>query len=274
LDTPEDYFEFVETRRNSHTRLHPKGVALACLIKGEIDISFEDSGIRRITANSLFVIHHGNFSYRSIEDSGLLCFYLKKEMEFCGEMRKKIIEKPQKIDRNETVVLEMNGLVRDAISRFLTATAEGIRCKIYVNAFVTQLITSLPMFVASEQLQLFYAHLCCSDSARIIFDSNFRAKVLEFRNKVFTIKEFAGLMNMNRETFRSNFVRIFGISPKTWILYERKRLIYRELTEGNKNVLEIAELAGFASEKQVFKFSKNIFGETAFKIRFGKKDGK
>ncbi|MDR1763466.1 MAG: helix-turn-helix domain-containing protein [Dysgonamonadaceae bacterium] len=219
-------------------------------------------------AEEFFIIpEHSDFYFNSLKDSLLLLLYIDGDMEFCKQVRNKIFEKRINRERNKIITLKMNDLLRNVVSNFLKLIDRGLLCKIYIKASVSELISLISPCFPHDMLAQFFIHLGRPDSNRLLLDSDFKFRVLQYRNKVFTVKELANLLNMNRETFRNNFIRIFGLPPKTWILNERKRLIYRELTEGKKAVKDIAELAGFATEIQLYKFSKNNFSETVYNIR-------
>ncbi|MDR1764183.1 MAG: helix-turn-helix domain-containing protein [Dysgonamonadaceae bacterium] len=264
----DDFFEILEEPEGGKLRHRSKSIALTFLTKGEIELSINDSKTRKVVEDEFFIIpNHADFCFYSVRDSSLLCLYIKVETEFCKQIRDKIFANPVKVENSEGIVLKMNGIIHDFVSNFLKLINEGLICKIHITSFVIEIVTMISIFYPLDLLEQFFAPMFSANSYRLVCDIDFRSKVLQHKNKVFTVKEMANLLNMGKDTFRNNFIRIFGITPKLWIQNERKELIYNELSAENKTMQNIAELAGFATERQLYKFSKNNFGKTVLHIR-------
>ena len=98
----------------------------------------------------------------------------------------------------------------------------------------------------------------------------FKAIVLLYRNKVFSVDELAAATHMNRETFRQYFRAVFGITPAKWIQQERADVVYRELAETDRSIHDIIHDYGFSSFSNFTRFCQMYLKNAPVDIREGK----
>jgi AraC-like DNA-binding protein len=263
-----DLFEVFKCGRGDKFTHRPNNIALAFLTKGEIELSINDCSTKTVRKNEFFIIPNTVFNVFAVKDSSLLCVYLKTFLnseEFCSHIRNIIFTDLSQTDSREPVVLTMNDLLKETVSFFLKQSENCAFCNYYYTLILRQIIVMIFIFYQKDKVTRLFAFANKGNS----LNNDFESKVLKYRNKVFTVNELASLQNMGIYTFRNNFIRNFGIPPKQWIINERKKLIYRELTEGNKTIREIADLAGFPSEISLYKFVRKYFNKTVNNIKFG-----
>ena len=76
---------------------------------------------------------------------------------------------------------------------------------------------------------------------------------------------------MTPKNFAVVFVKVFKETPQRWMAKEKAKLVYTELSSGNKSIAQIADEQGFSSQQHLCKFCQREFGESPKKIR-NKKD--
>ncbi|MDR1763344.1 MAG: AraC family transcriptional regulator [Dysgonamonadaceae bacterium] len=274
-DSLKNYFEIFKCSRGDKFTHRPNNIALAFLTKGEIEMSINDCPTKTVRKNEFFIIPNTVFNFYAVKDSNLLCLYLNEQFiisdNLCHCIRNKILTSSPQTGDNEPLILEMESLLKVTVYNFLKLIENGsISCKSYITYILMQII-ALIFLLFPDKFEQFFAPANRQNSPRTsLLDNDFTARIIQYSNRLFTVKELANALNMTTTTLRRNIKRIFGLTPQKWILEQRKKLIYRELTESNKTMLEIAELAGFSSGIQIYIFAKKHFNCTVKDIRLNK----
>ena len=99
----------------------------------------------------------------------------------------------------------------------------------------------------------------------------FQEYVRANHSKYNSVAEFAEAIGMTPKNFAVVFVKVFKETPQRWMAKEKAKLVYTELSSGNKSIAQIADEQGFSSQQHLCKFCQREFGESPKKIR-NKKD--
>jgi AraC-like DNA-binding protein len=243
--------------RNSET------VILAALLEGSIEFATGFDNTMRINKGRLFLVGKGTkFTIRFLEESCLIFFKITKEVDFCMRVQKSTAFLEELKD-SEMITLEINSLIHSLLKQFIIAYKQGLRCEHYLSAKLTELIVLINAFYPLDMVTQFFLPLFSQDVL-------FKTTILTNKNKIFNVAQYAKLTYHTVETFRNHFKLIFHKTPKQWIEEEREKLIFYELTKGNKSLKEIADLSGFNSETEFLRFCKKRFDKTAMFIRTAK----
>jgi AraC-like DNA-binding protein len=241
-----------------------KSVALIIVIEGKIQFSFDNKNIRKASKNDCFMLPvHADFNVKFLSSASLLYFYIPNEPDLCWIIKKNLAGYTLKTTENGNI-LKINNFIQNHINLFLAAVKNGVVCKQFLNNQLQCLLSCLCVFYPLELLTDFFAPM---RSYTLMRGQNFKASVLENRNKFFKVSEFAAAAYMAQVTFRRHFEQVFDMSPKEWIIQERKKLIETELKYGTKSLNEISVLTGFKSVREFFAFCKKQLGQTALSIR-------
>jgi len=123
-----------------------------------------------------------------------------------------------------------------------------------------------------QELQiLISAYYCDEELARLFHpvfkgDIIFKSIVLQNKNKLFTVEEFANAVHLNRNSFRNRFSEIFGINPSEWIISNRAEQVLNELKK-DKSIMNIVHDCGFSSYPNFVRFCRNFLHNTPASLR-------
>jgi AraC-like DNA-binding protein len=91
-----------------------------------------------------------------------------------------------------------------------------------------------------------------------------------YRN-VHNVIEFAQLANCSLTAFKVKFKKVTGMSPSQWLLEQKIRNIYHEITCGQKSLKEISHEYHFSSVSHLGTFCRKNFGSSPGNLKPGKK---
>ncbi|MDR1763209.1 MAG: AraC family transcriptional regulator [Dysgonamonadaceae bacterium] len=261
--------EAFQGNRADSFSLKTKSIAVAFIAEGEADISFNSFAAKRAVKDDFLVIPAGADLRLHFSAKGcILCFYIHKDASFCKIFENLILNGKPSSRQDEFAVLKANPVIRNAVAILQKIMADGLRCRIFQTAVVEEIVFYICNFYSRGELELLFAP-CKSDvgSYYLLYDSRLRKAIIGLQNRHFTVKSLAEAVNMDVQTFRFHFKRIFGMTPSRWILQERKSFIYSELTAGSLPLNELAAAAGFKSENYFYNYCRDNFDDTPQSIR-------
>jgi AraC-like DNA-binding protein len=255
----EPVFEIIGYRTGTTVSHTINAATIVCVIDGEIKFSNKTA-----VKNELFVLSaHSNFTVEFTQSGSLLYLYIPSDIEICWRIKQKMFEySPQTARRNAT--LQATKTIENCISRFIDATTQNVQCTKLLQSYIGVIVNMICVEYPLDMLADFFSPLRYCDAKNGI---NFKAIVLQNRNKIFKVSEFAEAVYMSSVSFRRRFERVFGMHPQVWIMKNRQNLIYDELRNGTKSLTQISILAGFKSVREFFAYCKKHFGRTAATIR-------
>jgi AraC-like DNA-binding protein len=262
-------FEIFDFAENEVVSINSRLVAFTFVIEGEILFKFNKKTTHKAAEGEFFIIpSYGIFSLQAVKPGKILCIYMRKEIDLCRRIREEILDKKQPKTKYGITTLPMNKFIRRAIDNFIDSVGEKLLCRNFLNSIVEEIITYICVFYPIDALKKLLAPILDKGSTyRMSRDLCFRQKIIQNSNRAFTAKELAKLVNMSERSFSYHFKHIFDMPPKEWIQQERKKIIYSELTTGNKPIKIIASETGFQYEQEFYKYCQKMFGMTASKLR-------
>jgi len=246
-------------------------VCLVSMLRGTIEISFGDLVKDQVIIGKNMFLIPRNVSYtiRVIENSHFFIYYTQNANNFVNCLNNTVLKKSSiKKINPEFSVLKMNRTIHTMLNRLESSLDQNKTCTQIVVSLARSLFFILPIYYPQEKVEQFFSLAFPNKSVfKNSMENKFRTLILQNTNRIFTVAEFAKLANESISVFRNHFIKVFGMNPAEYIGKERKKLIYHELTAGNKTLQTIAELAGFKNEIDFYKYCKKSFNNTAMGIR-------
>jgi AraC-like DNA-binding protein len=266
--------KIVEFRKGEEIIRYINGISLAFLLKGNIEFSHTGKTTCQATENDFFIIPApGNITIKATKAGFLMLYRILNYSSFLNRIQHLNFKTEQKTDYHPKNILKMDNLFRQILDCFIAVLKKKIFCKTYLNANMETILIYITTFYPADKLANFLEPVLTGENHyKINKDTQFRKTIILNKNQIFSVTEMANKVNQNRQTFRDNFKRIFGTTPKNWIQQERNKIILSELTTGNRTLQEIADITGFRSERDFYTYCKITFGKTAISIRNRKTD--
>lgn len=160
---------------------------------------------------------------------------------------------------------EFEGLpIRPRLKEFLYSVKnyldDGITCP-YIHKYKQQeLSIILRAYYSPEEIMRFFL-----PTARTSHE--FEHFVMENYLQMKGVKEFVDLSGMNLHTFNRKFKAHFNESPYQWLIKQKSKNIYHDLTSTDKKLTAIAKEFHFSDASHFNRFCKAIFGASPSKIR-------
>jgi AraC-like DNA-binding protein len=242
-----------------------KDAMLFFVLEGVIGASCGFAENHLIEADSFFLIPpRAPYSFFSKTKTKLYCCHLTEEILLCRkgkpELLSEICEKLKLIDQDSDLfTVKTKPHIVKVLENSITNINLGLRWLNYQRIII-------------QELQiLISAHYCDEELARLFYpilkgDIVFKSIVLQNKNKLFTVEEFAAAVHLNRNSFRNRFTDIFGINPSEWIIGNRAEQVVSEL-KGDKPIMSIVHDCGFSSYSNFVRFCKNFLHNTPAVLR-------
>lgn len=110
-----------------------------------------------------------------------------------------------------------------------------------------------------ELMNFFFSTICQVQEFELFVMNNYL--------KMKGVKEFVDLSGMNLSAFNRKFKSHFGESPYQWLIKQRSKHIYYELTSTNRSLSTIAKEFYFTDSSHFNHYCKSMFGISPSKIR-------
>jgi len=263
MENRDTLFEKIAVSDGQKLDLHSQHAMIAFLLKG--DVCFVCNSIAsNIVCNSVFAIpSETDCGIVANGDCILVLFNIRSEGEFPNCLRRYLVGKPEFAeDDRQTLCLTISPSLNDMMLSMANIPNDGMHCRSLKMSVMQGIAYMIMIDNPSHDLARFiYSYFPHGNVFKRNHDNHFRQIVLQNRNRYFQVKDFSTLVHMSSSAFRTNFRRIFGVTPQMWIVEERKKMIFRELTASDRPIQEIYEMAGFSSPQEFSKFCKNHFGE-------------
>ena len=95
----------------------------------------------------------------------------------------------------------------------------------------------------------------------------FKSFVMDNYLKMKGLKEFVDLSGMNLSQFNRKFKSHFKESPYQWLIKQRAKSVYQELSLTNKSFIAIAKEFHFSDASHFNRYCKSMYGASPSKIR-------
>lgn len=201
-----------------------------------------------------------NCAWESLTDTSAIVLYGDDEMHPCD---KKLLS--EYADLWFDTILEFKALpIRPRLKEFLSTVKnyldDGITCPFMHKNKQWELSTIFRAYYSSEELIRFFF-----PSMRMTRE--FEQFVINNYLKMKGVKEFVDLSGMNLHTFNRKFKTNFGMTPYQWIIKQKSKHVYHDLTYTDKSLAAIAKEFHFTDASHFNRFCKSTFGNSPSQIR-------
>ena len=242
-----------------------KNTILFFVLKGAINANCGFAENRFIEAGSFFLIPpSAPYSFSFPQETKLYCCHLTEEILLCRkgkpELLSEMCDKLKLIDQDtDLFTIQVNPYIAKVLDNSTENINLGLRWLDYQKTIIQELQILISAYYCDEELARLFHPIFKGD---IIFKSI----VLQNKNKLFTVEEFANAVHLNRNSFRNRFSEIFGINPSEWIINNRSEQVINELKK-NKSIMNIVHDCGFSSYPNFVRFCRNFLHNTPAELR-------
>ncbi|MDR1631405.1 MAG: AraC family transcriptional regulator [Dysgonamonadaceae bacterium] len=254
-----DYEEGVSANKTA------KDAMLFFVMEGAINATYGFAENRLIEANHFFLIPPlASYNFSFTKNTKLYCCHMTEEIFLCRkdkpELLSEVCERMKLVDQDSDLfTVESNSNIINVLNSSSANIKLGLQWPDYQRTIIQELQILISAYYSDEDL----AHLFHS-----IFkgDIVFKAIVLQNRNKLSTVEEFAAAVHLNRNSFRKRFTDIFGINPSDWIISNRAEQVINELKK-DKPIANIVHNCSFSSYPNFVRFCRNFLQNTPAALR-------
>ncbi len=189
------------------------------------------------------------------EEVTLFIFKLREAVRLCENFSIDQLktERDGDIFSNQINTLEVNDPIEAFLWPLHTNIENGLRCSIYLQQKIEELMILLRAYYPKEELATFLNPIFSNTS-------EFTNFVLQNYRKAKTVKDLADLYSCSISCFDKKFRKAFGIAPYKWMQERKVSLIYHEINVSTKPIKQIAEEQKFTSLPQFNDYCKKHFG--------------
>jgi len=242
-----------------------KDTMLFFVLEGAISATCGFAEKRLIEAGYFFLIPPlAPYSFHFPQGTKLYCCHLTEEILLCRkgkpELLSEVCDKLKLIDQDSDLfTIKANSYITKVLNYSRENINLGLRWLNYQKTIIQELQILISAYYCDEELARLFHPVFKGD---IIFKSI----VLQNKNKLFTVEEFANAVHLNRNSFRNRFSEIFGINPSEWIIGNRAAQVINELKK-DKSIMNIVHDCGFSSYPNFVRFCRNFLHNTPAELR-------
>ena len=236
---------------------------IVLIVSGKIRLNIYDNmGVELGKGQFVFLQVGCNLSYKTVAKGQLVIFRLEDSIHLCHSYSlERLYSKLKRIEKQEILtVLEFNFRIWHFAKGLVDTLEDGLKCRFYLQAKITELLILIRLYYPEEQLGRFFYFMLSSDTA---FSESVRMSYMQYP----TVSKLAEAMNMTSQQFTRRFNNVFGQAPYGWMQREKARLIYGEICRSDKPIKEIASKYGFLIPANFNRFCKTSFGMNPGEIR-------
>lgn len=227
------------------------------MLKGNFQFSCHCNILRQIEKDTLFSLSYGG-EYTGVCETDVEMVVLsfgepqvKCDEFFFIDMRKHVKEEDIGLCFHE---LPMLPPVKEFIDNIIFYLKNEMYCKHLHDLKQSEWFFLMRAFYTKEQNAAFFAPL-------IEGKDNFILKVKQLRNSVNTVVELAEKCNMSTKTLTRNFKKYFNMTPKKWLLLQKKEEVRLHLLRTD-NIKHASNKLGFSSNAHLNSYCRKYFNQT------------
>ena len=233
------------------------------VLKGTLRLTIQNNlRVNVSNGHMIFLPANHKMRYKASTGSVILILRMKDDVQLChtynlNRLKNNLvkIDKPVKFE-----TMEINPYLNRFAQGLVDTCNDGLKCRFFFKAKITEAFIILRAYYSEEQLFLFFYSYFTSDAE---FAEFIRANHMNYP----TVNEFASALDMTPQQFSRRFMLVFGETPYGWMQREKAHLIYGEICRSDRSVREIAEEYGFMIQPNFNRFCKKTFGMSPREIR-------
>ncbi|GHT64865.1 hypothetical protein AGMMS50239_23380 [Bacteroidia bacterium] len=242
-----------------------KDIMLFFVLEGAISVNCGFAENRFIEAENFFLIPPmAPYSFHFPKKTKLYCCHLTEKILLCrkgkSEFLSEMYEKLKLLNQdNDLYTIKSNQYIIKVLENSVANMNLGLRWMNYQKTIIQELQILISAYYCDEELARLFHPVFKGDIV-------FKSIVLQNKNKLLTVEEFAAAVHLNRNSFRNRFADMFGINPSEWILGNRTEQVINELKK-DKSILSIVNDCGFSSYSSFVRFCRNFLHNTPAALR-------
>lgn len=234
---------------------------LIFILSGEVLVSCNEFvNVRFQTGEIMLCPMNSSCIWETIDDVKSIVLKGKPELPPCDEKSLR-----ERADLWLNAVSTFQPLpIRSRLTDFLETIRvyldDGIMCPYLHKSKMLELSMIFRAYYSPEELVSFFF-------PAVRYTHEFELFVMNNYLKMKGVKEFVDLSGMNLSTFNRKFKTHFNQSPYQWLIKQKSKHIYHELSATNKSLATIARDFHFADASHFNRYCKAMFGASPSKIR-------
>jgi len=233
------------------------------VLKGTLNLTMPNNlDISVGNGHLVFLPAHYKLRYKALSGSVVLVLRINDAILLCNTFNFDRLKKYMRIiDKPETFeTLEINARLYQFVNGLVDSYEDGLKCRFYFEAKITEALIMIRAYYAEEQLFLFFYYYFTPDTTFADF-------IHKNHMNYPTVNKFAHALNMTPQQFSRRFNAVFGEAPYGWMQREKAQLIYGDICRSNRSFKAIADEYGFHIQSNLNRFCKAAFGMTPKEIR-------
>ena len=234
------------------------------LMEGKVILEQENVSTTYESGTSFLILQKKNGKIQIVENAVMIIINVESRFFFCEYFPLQMLHQWKKnfYMNHQPVVHSLQ--IKTAISMYLEnisiLVSIGLRCQYCYAIKQQELFYYFRAYYSINELFSFFSPLLNSDSgfSELVYNNYESAK---------TIAELADITHYSVSGFKKRFIKVFGVSPHHWILKEKTKKIYNEITCTQKPFKEIAMRYHFYSVSHFSRFCKKMYSITPAKLR-------
>lgn len=234
---------------------------LVFFLTGEISVSCKDYENVHFHGGQM-VLHSMKFGceWTSLLDTSCIALVLDNDILPCD---RKVIKEYAELWL-DTVPSSQPLQIKPVLKHFLKSVKkylnDDISCSLMHTMKRQELSLIFRRYYSQEEIYPFSLPLVCKTH-------EFKTFVMDNYLKMKGLKEFVDLSGMNLSQFNRKFKSHFKESPYQWLIKQRAKHVYQELSLTNKSFTAIAQEFHFSDASHFNRYCKSMYGGSPSEIR-------
>ena len=260
-DTP---FSCIQSACREVLELESKYNRIFFLMEGKVILEHEHCSNTYESGTFFLIPHKRNSKMQIVENSLMIVMNVEYRYFFCENFPLQMLHQWEKNFHRTHQPIVHSLQIKEVISMYLDniriLISSGFRCQYFYAIKQQELFFYFIEYYALHDLFSFFSQLPNGDS-------EFTELVYKNYESVKTITELANITHYSVSGFKKRFINVFGESPRHWILKEKTKKVYDEITLTKKPLKEISMQYHFYSTSHFNNFCKKTYGITPAKLR-------
>lgn len=253
-------FERVELKKEEVLEKELEEAEILFVLKGSLHIAGETNKKIIKGGDIILLPPVHKLGITTLEDTRLIVFRIKSPIHLCNIQPLEKLLGENEVIPEYSVSLSANQRIKDFLNLLSQCLEDGLRCKCFAEIKSKEIFYYFRAYYSKDSLKSFFAPLFTKDYEFSVF-------ILQNYKKMKTVQQFAEEYGYSLSRFERQFKKIFQESAYQWMTKQKSKLIYTDLINTNRTLIDIADEYDFSSLSQFCDFCKRVFGSSPGKIR-------
>lgn len=239
----------------------PESFTIVFFIKGILVIQENDDLPLEIADRQMILLIQ-NSKLKCQSNSDFECVVLRGSQNFTYCDQSNVIEKADQLLNAvpQRKILTIKPRLMEFLNSVINYLDDGIACPYMHRTKETELSTLFRAYYSFDEISSFFFD-------HIVHSHDFESFVMNNYLKMKGVKEFVNLSGMTLATFNKKFKSHFKETPYQWLIKQKSKHIYHELSSTYKSFTAIAREYHFSDSSHFNRYCKAMFGASPSQIR-------